>query len=79
MGMPGVGKGTQAGRLKAELGEEEYGIGNISCPSIIVGPDYHLYHFRGFKTVSVEFELEEIPTVHVKDRLFSTTISLSQG
>jgi chemotaxis protein CheX len=67
-----------AGRLKAELGTEEYGISNISCPSMIVGADYHMYHFRGFKSVSVEFELQGVPAILLADRLFSTTISLSQ-
>lgn len=68
-----------AGRLKAELGGEEYGITNISCPSIIVGGDYQVYQFRGFKTASVEFELDELPAIFFKDRLFCTTVSLSQS
>ncbi len=68
-----------AGRLKGELGGQKYGITHISCPSMIIGGDYHVYQFRGFKTVSVEFELEELPQVFVKDRLFSTTVHLSQS
>lgn len=66
-----------AGRLKAELPEEDYGLSNISCPSIIVGADYHVYHFRGFTTVAVEFELEGISAILLTERLFSTTVSLS--
>ncbi len=68
-----------AGRLKGELGSEEYGITSISCPSIVVGGDYRMYQFRGFQTVSVEFELDGLPRAFLRDRLFSTTLSLSRG
>jgi CheY-specific phosphatase CheX len=68
-----------AGRLKAELSTDEYQISNISCPSIVMGGDYRVHHFRGFNTVAVEFELKEISTVFVKERIFSTTVSLSQS
>ena len=68
-----------AGRLKAELSTDRYQISNISCPSIVMGGDYRVHHFRGFSTVSVEFELAEISTVFVKERIFSTTVSLSQS
>lgn len=66
-----------AGKLKAELGGEKYGIMSISCPSIIVGADYYLHHYKGFKTVTVEFELEELPTIFHRERVFATTLSLS--
>jgi len=65
-----------AGKLKAELVGDKHEITSISCPSIVVGADYYLHHFRGFKTVSVEFELEEVPTMFYKERFFSTTVSL---
>jgi len=68
-----------AGRLKGELSDPQFGVTSISCPSIIVGADYHLYHFRGFQTVSVEFELEEVPIIFWRDRLFSTTVSLGRA
>ena len=68
-----------AGRLKAQLGSETYGITNISCPSIVVGADYQVYHYRGLQTVSVEFEIDKLPMMFLKDRLFSTTVSLSQS
>ena len=68
-----------AGRLKGELSDPSFGISNISCPSIIIGADYHVYQFRGFQTVSVEFELEELPVIFWRERLFSTTVSLSRA
>jgi len=68
-----------AGRIKGELSDPEFGIANISCPSIIIGADYHVYEFRGFQTVSVEFELEELPVIFWRERLFSTTVSLSRA
>lgn len=68
-----------AGKLKGELGSEKYGISNISCPSIIIGADYYMYHFRGFDAVTVEFELQDVPIVMMKDRIFSTTLALSKS
>lgn len=68
-----------AGRIKGELSGERYGVTHISCPSMIVGADYQVYSFRGFQTVSVEFELEGLPIVFAKERLFSTTIRLSKA
>ena len=51
---------------------------HISLPSMLLGAYYNLYYTRGMSTVSVEFELEDIPVMHHKDRFFSTSISLLQ-
>jgi len=67
-----------AGRLKAELSTDQYQISNISCPSIVMGGDYRVHHFSGFGTVSVEFEIPGISTIFLKERVFTTTVSLSQ-
>jgi CheY-specific phosphatase CheX len=67
-----------AGRMKAEF-SEEYGISHISCPSIIIGGDYRMYHFQGFKTVSVEFVLDDVKTMVFQEKLFSLTLSISNG
>jgi len=79
--MDAVGEITNiiAGKMKGELGSEKYGIANISCPSIIIGADYYMYHFQGFDTVTVEFELQNAPIVMMKDRIFSTTLALSRN
>ena len=68
-----------AGRLKAELSTDRYKITNISCPSIIMGGDYRVHHFSGFSTASVEFELSGVSSVFFKERIFSTTVSLSRS
>ena len=68
-----------AGRLKGELGGERYGITHISCPSMIVGADYHVHPLRGFGMVSVEFEIDGLPMVLARERLLSTTVGLSQS
>ena len=68
-----------AGRLKAELSTDRYQITNISCPSIVMGGDYRVHHFSGFSTASVEFELSGVPSVFLKERIFSTTVSLSRS
>lgn len=68
-----------AGRIKGELADPAFGVTSISCPSIIIGADYHLYQFRGFQTVSVEFEIEELPIMFWRERLFSATLSLTRA
>lgn len=67
-----------AGRLKAELGRANYGIDQISCPSIIIGGDYRVYHFQGFESASVEFSLNEMSTVMMLERYFSISVALSR-
>ena len=64
-----------AGNIKAEL--EGYGVTSLSCPSIIFGADYNMYHFKGFVTASVEYEIKEIPQIYFMDRYFGVTISLT--
>lgn len=65
-----------AGQMKAEL---DYGFVHISCPSMIIGGDYRVYHFQGFSTVSVEFLIPDLPSVFLHERYFSVTLSLSKS
>lgn len=67
-----------AGRLKAELGGTSYGIEQISCPSIIIGGDYRVYHFQGFDSASVEFLIPEMPAMVMFARFFSVSLALSR-
>lgn len=67
-----------AGRLKAELSGTSYGIDQISCPSIIIGGDYRMYHFQGFDLISLEFLIPEMPAMVLFDRFFSVTLALSR-
>lgn len=64
-----------AGTVKEKL--EDYGVTNISCPSIIFGADYNMYHFKGFDTASVEYEIREIPQLFFMDRYIGVALSLS--
>ena len=65
-----------AGGIKSLCAENEFGFTNLSCPTVVMGARYDLYYSRGFTTVSVDFELEEISVVHMKDRCFSVSVSL---
>lgn len=67
-----------AGRLKAELSATSYGINHISCPSIIIGGDYRVYHFHGFDSASVEFVIPEMPALVMLDRFFSISVAMSR-
>ncbi len=66
-----------AGTVKEKL--EAYGVTNISCPSIIFGADYNMYHFKGFDTASIEYEIKEIPQFFFMDRYIGVVISLSSN
>ncbi|MFT4541252.1 MAG: CheY-specific phosphatase CheX [Planctomycetota bacterium] len=65
-----------AGCTKEALSENGFNVTNISVPSLILGANYSVYYTRGVETVSVEFELEEIPVTFQQDRFFSATVSL---
>lgn len=67
-----------AGRLKAELSESTFGIEQISCPSIIIGGDYRVYHFQGFDSASMEFLIPDMPAMVMFDRFFSVSLALSR-
>lgn len=67
-----------AGRVKDLLAGTSFEMEHISVPSMVLGANYNVYYTRGMSTVSVEFELEDIPVMHHKDRFFSTSISLLQ-
>ena len=68
-----------AGRVKDWLARTESEISNISLPSVIFGHGYQVLYSRGINTVSVEFELTDLPFSLVNDRFFSSTISLLRG
>jgi CheY-specific phosphatase CheX len=64
-----------AGRAKDLLHTSEFSFRSISCPSLVMGGSYNLYHSRGMTTASVEFEIAEIPMTRMHDRFFSVSIS----
>lgn len=64
------------GCIKEALAGKGYDVENISVPSLILGANYNVFYTRGIETVSVEFELEDIPVTFQRDRFFSATVSL---
>ncbi len=68
-----------AGCMKERLYGSKFEVANISLPSVVIGAKYDFYYSRGIQTVSVEFELEELPALWTEDRFLSTTISLLRG
>lgn len=67
-----------AGRVKEMLLGSAYEVEHISVPSLVLGANYNVYYTRGMNSVSVEFELTEIPVTQQKDRFFSVTVSMLQ-
>ncbi|PIE22371.1 MAG: hypothetical protein CSA62_12745 [Planctomycetota bacterium] len=65
-----------SGSFKDGMLDTQMAFANISCPSVIIGPSYDLYYYRGFTTLSVEFELESVPSVNLKDRILRVSVSL---
>lgn len=67
------------GAIKNALAETPYVIAHISLPSLIMGPNSAMIYARGIQTVSVEFELHELPVAKLNARFFSITVSLLRG
>ncbi len=65
-----------AGRFKDILSKTQYHFAAISLPALVAGANFSFYHYRGLMTVTVEFEISEIPMTHVHDRVFTASISL---
>ncbi len=65
-----------AGAIKTGVDGTEFHFDGMSCPTVVMGQSYDLYYSNGFTTVSVDFEIPDISVVHMKDRLFSVTVSV---
>ena len=65
-----------AGQAKAALSSTEYKFDRISVPSVIVGDNYAISHYRGMTSLSVEFELPEMPIKPGDRAVFSVNMSL---
>ncbi len=65
-----------AGRVKELLTGTEYEMQNISVPSVIIGQSYGVHYARGMHTISVDFELEEMSISDLRERFFTTSLSL---
>ncbi len=65
-----------AGQAKAALSTTDYRFDRISVPSVIVGNSYSISHYRGMTSVSVDFELPEMPIKPGERGTFSINMSL---
>lgn len=66
-----------AGKTKAILSTSELKIEKISVPSVVVGTNYYLTHYRGMQTLCVEFEMpDDQKASHNFDHMFSVSISM---
>ncbi|MCC8109972.1 MAG: chemotaxis protein CheX [Planctomycetes bacterium] len=65
-----------AGQAKAALSTTDYRFDRISVPSVIVGNSYSISHYRGMTSVSVEFELPEMPITPGERGTFTVNISM---
>jgi CheY-specific phosphatase CheX len=65
-----------AGHIKDNLKGSAFEVHAISVPSLILGASYTVHYSRGLSTLSVDFELQEIPVTYYLDRVFSVSISL---
>jgi CheY-specific phosphatase CheX len=65
-----------AGSIKENLKDTSFDVQVISVPSLILGASYSVRFARGLSTLSVDFEIGEIPITFYQDRVFTVTISL---
>lgn len=66
-----------AGKTKAILSTSDLKIEKISVPSVVVGTNYYLTHYRGMQTLSVEFEMPDAQKAHQNfEHMFSVSISM---
>lgn len=65
-----------AGQTKAVLSVTEYKFDRISTPSVVVGSNYFISHYKGATTISVDFELEDIVAQPRQDLTFTIAMFL---
>jgi len=68
-----------AGGIKSSLASTQYAMQNISLPSLVLGQQYSMAYSRGIRSVSVEFELTDMPFSLMNGRFLSCTLSLLGG
>ena len=65
-----------AGQAKAVLSSTEYKFDRISTPSVVVGSNYMISHYKGAVSVSVDFELDKVICNPHQDLSFSIAMFL---
>ena len=65
-----------AGRFKELLVSTPYEFRTISLPAVIFGANYTMYHTKNIISISVMFEINDIPIIHMGDKFFNVSIAL---
>lgn len=65
-----------AGRFKELLMGTDHEFQTISLPAIIFGANYTMYHTKNITSISVMFELTEMPIGLMGDKFFNVSIAL---
>lgn len=65
-----------AGSIKDSLEGTEFETEHLSVPALVLGASYKVFYARGITSVSVEFELEDLPVTRQEDRFFTASLSL---
>ncbi|HET9959114.1 MAG TPA: chemotaxis protein CheX [Polyangiaceae bacterium] len=68
-----------AGAIKKPLRSSGYEIEQVSLPSLIMGQSYNMVYARGIRSISVEFDLPDLPFNSMTNRFFTTSVSLLRG
>lgn len=68
-----------AGKFHTMLNRTNYHFDSISLPALIFGANYNVYYLKNISTVSVTFEIEELPVLHVKDKFFTSSLAVLGG
>ena len=65
-----------AGRFKDLLMGTNHEFHTISLPAVIFGANYTMYYTKNITSISVMFELQEIPIELMGDKFFNVSIAL---
>lgn len=65
-----------AGAFRDALEPSEISIDAISCPAIVMGPNFEFYYASGFVTASIDFEVDKISVTKMESRFFSVAVSV---
>ena len=71
-----MGEWTGSLTLKDSVERTDIGISGMTCPALMMGQSYEFDYAAGFTTISVDFEVEEMPVTKMASRLLSVSVSL---
>ena len=65
-----------AGGIKKGMVSTEWGFGNVTIPSVIVGSHYQIAHAAGLNHISVMFDLPSAESLSANDRVLKVSLAL---